>query len=237
MNQANVIGPGIICKQLAFTIKGHQLLTPFDLQLEPNQWHGIVGPNGGGKSTLLKAIAGLLNHSGQIELHWAQSKGDIGYMPQLSPFDATLPVTALDFLRLHTNKRPVWRRYKQDCDIEAIVEHVNIQSLLHKRIGTLSTGERQRILLACALMHRPKLLLLDEPMAGMDKAGRKTMIELLNAFIAQGGTIVMIEHDWQIIEDCCDSVSVIEGTLKAHGQTQAVLEKFNTPIMRLNRAS
>jgi zinc transport system ATP-binding protein len=190
---------------------------------------------------LLKALAGLLNHQGRIERHW--QSGDlqqIGYMPQLAPFDATLPVTALDFLRMNSKKRPVWQRYKTDPALEAAIEKVGVAHLLQKRLGTLSTGERQRILLTSALLHQPSLLMLDEPIAGVDRQGREQIIGLLDEFRQQGGTILMVEHDWQIIQQHCDSVSWIDGGLVAHGTPDTVFAGMQATAimpMRLRHAS
>ncbi|SBS29766.1 Zinc import ATP-binding protein ZnuC [Marinomonas aquimarina] len=232
-----MMGPSLKLQGLGVTIKGMTLLQPLNLTLSGSLWHGIAGPNGGGKSTLLKAIAGLHNHRGQIELHWPNGKNNIGYMPQLSPFDASLPVTALDFLRMHCDKRPVWRRYKGDPKIAAVVERVGMQKLLSKRLGTLSSGERQRVLLACALLNEPHILLLDEPMAGVDKDGREQILEILVDFKAQGGTIVMIEHDWQILQQHCDTLAWIDGGLEAHDTPTAIFDNLQAPTLGMRHAS
>ncbi|MBR7889763.1 metal ABC transporter ATP-binding protein [Marinomonas sp. A79] len=218
----------MLLDKVAVVVQNNPLLTPSSATFFGGGWHGIAGPNGGGKSTLLKAIAGLLNHRGNISLQWPKGKGEVGYMPQLSPFDASLPITVSDFIRLHSDKQPVWQRYKTDPKIEAAIEKVSIQALLKKRIGTLSTGERQRVLLACALLNEPDMLLLDEPMAGVDKQGREQIIQLLQDFKNSGGTLIMIEHDWQIIQDCCDSLAWIDGGLKDHNAPSVVFEQLKS---------
>ncbi|TPE54081.1 ATP-binding cassette domain-containing protein [Maribrevibacterium harenarium] len=231
------LGPAIALQDVSVTVKGNTLLTPFSLSLSAGQWHGIAGPNGGGKSTLLKALAGLLNHQGRIERHWQPDDAkQIGYMPQLVPFDATLHVTALDFLRMNSKKRPVWQRYKTDSKLETAIDKVGVANLLPKRLGTLSTGERQRILLTAALLHTPSLLLLDEPIAGVDRKGREHIITLLSEFRQQGGTILMVEHDWQVIQQYCDSVSWIDGGLIEHGAPQMFSQMQAMP-MGLRHAS
>lgn len=232
-----MMGPSLHLSNVGVTVKGQALVTPLSLQLEGGLWHGIAGPNGGGKSTLLKAIAGLHNHVGEIALHWPSDRGQIGYMPQLSPFDASLPVTALDFLRMHCDKQPVWRRYRGNPNIEQVIERVSIKGLLSKRLGTLSSGERQRILLACALVNKPDILLLDEPLAGVDKAGREQIIEILCAFKAEGGSLIMIEHDWQILQAHCDTLSWIDGGLQHHDAPDAIFTKINSLHLGLRHAS
>ncbi|MFT2099003.1 metal ABC transporter ATP-binding protein [Marinomonas sp. 2405UD66-6] len=221
-------GPSLLLENVAFYIQNQPLLATSSAQFYGGGWHGIAGPNGGGKSTLLKAVAGLLNHKGKIALHWPNSRGNIGYMPQLAPFDASLPITSSDFIRLHTNRQPVWQRYKKDSKVEAAIEKVGIRSLLSKRVGTLSTGERQRVLLACALLNEPDILLLDEPMAGVDKQGREQIIQLLGDFKASGGTLIMVEHDWQIIQECCDTLAWVDGALIDQDIPNSIFTRFQT---------
>lgn len=232
-----MIGPSLHLTDLAVSVKGLPLLTSMNLSLDGGQWHGIAGPNGGGKSTLLKAVAGLHNHTGRIELHWPEGRHEIGYMPQLSPFDASLPVTALDFLRMHCDKRPVWLRFKCNPKIDSVVAKVGIEGLLSKRLGTLSSGERQRVLLACALLNNPHILLLDEPLAGVDKNGREQILDILVAFKAAGGTIIMIEHDWHILQQQCDTLSWIDGSLQSHGAPSDILNALQSPNVGLRHAS
>ena len=232
-----MMGPSLHLSNVGVTVKGQVLVTPLSLQLEGGLWHGIAGPNGGGKSTLLKAIAGLHNHVGEIALHWPSDRGQIGYMPQLSPFDASLPVTALDFLRMHCDKQPVWRRYRGNSAIEQVIERVQIKGLLTKRLGTLSSGERQRVLLACALVKQPDILLLDEPLAGVDKTGREQIMSLLREFKAEGGTLIMIEHDWQILQAHCDTLSWIDGGLLHHDSPDTIFSQINSLHLGLRHAS
>lgn len=210
-------GPSVFFRQLSVTANGHSLLKPLDLSLSGGQWHAIAGPNGGGKSTLLKALCGQHHHQGCIAIDWSGSdRQEIGYVPQLAPFDASLPVTARDFLMLNSQRRPIWQRYKSDPDIERVVERLHIMSLLDKRLGTLSTGERQRVLLAAALLKSPTLLLLDEPIAGVDQAGKQLMLTILERFHQQGGTTIMVEHDPSVIKQKCDTVTIINGGLVRH---------------------
>ncbi len=230
-------GPSLSLDKVAVFIQNNPLLTASSTQFYGGGWYGIAGPNGGGKSTLLKAMAGLLNHQGEIALQWPNGRGEIGYMPQLSPFDASLPITSADFLRLHSNKQPIWQRYKKNSKIEAAIHKVGIQPLLSKRIGTLSTGERQRVLLACALLNEPEILLLDEPMAGVDKQGREQIIHLLNDFKNTGGTLIMIEHDWKVIQEHCDTLAWIDGTLIDHDSPESIFTQYQTANIASYRLS
>ena len=114
--------PSVSLKDLSVHIDRSQLLAPFDLHIESGRWFGIVGPNGGGKSTLLKAIAGLLTYRGDIFLTWPEKKcGKIGYMPQRVSLDVSLPVSVHDYLRIHCEQRPVWRSRKDNQKLTELI--------------------------------------------------------------------------------------------------------------------
>lgn len=200
---------------LSVSLNGVRLLASMDLHISAGQWCGIAGRNGGGKSTLLKSIAGLLPHKGQISLDWHNGQRRLGYMPQVAPFDTSLPISVQDFLRFSSQTKPVWLGGRKSAQLDAIAQQVGIQGLLIKRLGTLSMGERQRVLLANALLQKPDLLLLDEPLAGLDSQGQEHILALLADFHQAGGTLLMVEHNWQVLEQYCDQIVTIEGGLKS----------------------
>jgi len=221
-------GPNIEIANLGIQLGKVTLLEPLSITLKSGLWHGILGPNGGGKSTLLKSIAGLMPHTGTIAMTWGETQAPaIGYMPQLAPFEQSLPISVLDYLRLNSQNRPVWLSFKNTKDINQMVELLGIQGLLKSRLGTLSMGERQRVLLATALLQKPSLLLLDEPLAGIDKAGQEKILDVLSAFKNLGGTIVMVEHNWQVLQQYCDQAYFIDGGLKISGTPKDVLRKHS----------
>lgn len=222
----NITGPTIEIKNLGIKLGKVTLVTSVSATMSGGLWHGIVGPNGGGKSTLLKSIAGLMPHSGSIAMLSSEKKApNIGYMPQLAPFEQSLPISVLDYLRLNCQNHPVWLRFKDRIEINQIVELLGIKVLLKNRVGTLSMGERQRVLLATALLQKPSLLLLDEPLAGIDKAGQEKILDVLIHFKEQGGTIIMVEHNWQVLQQYCDQAYFIDGGLKKHGKPNDVLQQ------------
>ncbi|MBU2891832.1 ATP-binding cassette domain-containing protein [Colwellia sp. D2M02] len=221
-----ITGPAIEINNLGIQLGKITLLSAVSTTMSAGLWHGIVGPNGGGKSTLLKSIAGLMPHSGSIAMLWSNTKAPIiGYMPQLAPFEQSLPISVLDYLRLNSQNRPVWLSFKKRSEINDVVELLAIKTLLNNRVGTLSMGERQRVLLACALLQKPSLLLLDEPLAGIDKAGQEKILAVLTDFKKQGGTIVMVEHNWQVLQQYCDQAYFIDGGLKKSGNPTEVLQQ------------
>lgn len=153
----------------------------------------VIGPNGSGKSTLLQAILGLLPATGTVRVFGRPVRevlGKIGYVPQRFSFDRTFPLTVGEFLRLSgvRPKHPEWR--------EAVLAEVNLTGGESQRVGELSGGELQRLLIANALMGEPELLLLDEPTAGVDIAGERGFYQLV-AHLNRSHqlTIVLVSHD------------------------------------------
>lgn len=226
--------PSVIFNNASVKIERNQLLSSFDMEIEPGCWLGVVGPNGGGKSTLLKALLGQVPHQGEICLGWHQGKkGAIGYVPQLAPFDATLPVTVLDYLRMVSEDRPVWLRYKESKKIAKTMARFEIADFANKRIGTLSTGERQRVLLCGALLNDPDILILDEPLAGVDKQGHQLILDILNDFHQTGKSILMVEHHWHVVEKYCQQIALVDGTLIEVGSAKQIfdlLQKNASPL-------
>ncbi|NRA83356.1 MAG: ATP-binding cassette domain-containing protein [Gammaproteobacteria bacterium] len=225
LSPTQTIGPAIEIKDLVIKLANVTLLKSMTTTMEAGLWHGIVGPNGGGKSTLLKSIAGLMPYHGTIDMAWHNDHPPIiGYMPQLAPFEPSLPISVLDYLRLNSQNRPVWFSFKNRKDISQVVELLHIEALLNNRLGTLSMGERQRVLLATALLQKPSLLLLDEPLAGIDKAGQRKILDVLTDFKNQGGTIVMVEHNWQVLQQYCDRAYLINGGLTNNGLPNEIIK-------------
>lgn len=230
--------PSVKFQQLQVKIEQNTLLSGVDLDIEPGCWLGIVGPNGGGKSTLLKALLGLVPHQGQIHLDWHQGKiGAVGYVPQLAPFDATLPITVLDYLRMVSQDRPVWLRYKQSEKISQKMAQFEISDFADKRIGTLSTGERQRVLLCGALINEPDILLLDEPLAGVDKQGHQLILDMLSDYHQQGNSILMVEHHWHVVSKYCQQVALIDGKLVKAGTAEQIFRLLQANTSPLDLAN
>lgn len=161
----------------------------------------LVGPNGGGKSTLLKLFAGLLlPQEGKVEIHGLpprRARGRIGYLPQSTPLDLDFPVTVWDLAamgRLRATWRPQWLRSADQKAVGEALGLVDLADLAMRPLAALSTGQRQRALLARALATEPDLLLLDEPEAGIDAESVARLHELLSS-LRGGVTIVVASHD------------------------------------------
>jgi zinc transport system ATP-binding protein len=235
-------GPSIVLEQVAVREGQQILLDPITCTFEAEYWHAILGPNGSGKSSLLKTLLGLKNHSGTISLHKAgratqkEQQTDIGYVPQLVPFDVSLPISVRDYLLMSLTRRPVFFGRTLNSEVKKALEQVRLQDKLERRLGDLSGGERQRLMLVCALLQQPSLLILDEPMSGLDASGRDDTTALLTRFRDAGGTILMVEHDWGLVQTHCDVVHWLDLDIKASGPCDRFFEVLE-PVAGFNMQS
>lgn len=205
-------------------LSGVSVLDDVCLEIAPGTVHALVGPNGGGKSTLLRALLGELPFEGRITRHWRGS-GRVGYVPQRLPIDPTLPLTVTDFLWLAERRWPVWaagaRRRRRLA--ETRLSAVGLDGLAERPLAELSGGERQRLMLSLALTPAPELLLLDEPTAGVDLVAREAVLSALTAVRAAGGTVLLISHDLDLVRRLADRVSVLNRQLRDTGEPAQAL--------------
>ena len=208
---------------------GHRILDGVSLQVQGSEFLCLLGPNGGGKTTLLKAVLGLLPvTAGRIEvLGESPERGRhrVGYLPQRKAFAPTFPATTADLIV--AARRGVWPLRVRDDEREAAREalrRVGGESLLDKTLATLSGGEMQRAFLARALVKAPHLLLLDEPTAGVDTRGRAEFIALL-AEVARGGKLaaVLVTHNLTAVRRLADRVLYLDHRILAEGSAEEVL--------------
>ncbi|MBF0236460.1 MAG: metal ABC transporter ATP-binding protein [SAR324 cluster bacterium] len=197
-------------------------LKQVNLNVEEGDFLAILGPNGGGKTTLLKLIAGLLNPSeGTIRILSGtprQSSKIMGYMPQHTNTNPDFPIAVLDVVLMgKLNSNSVWSMLsKQDRkQAEESLKRVGMQEFLQARMNQLSGGQKQRVLLARALLTHPRLLLLDEPTANIDASGKSEFYKLLRELNRQM-TIIMISHDLNAIPSIVKSVACVNKTLEFH---------------------
>ena len=190
----------------------------------------LIGPNGAGKSTLLKSILGEVKHGG--ELHYFDAKGKhlkpiIGYVPQTLKFDATSPTSVLDLFMACLTWKPVWlfpERFMRDRVIKNL-RRVKAEHLIDRRLGALSGGELQRILLALALDPLPDLLLLDEPVSGVDVAGLEIFYELAAELCAvEDMAILLISHDLEQVKKYADQVILLNKKILKIGSAEEVFQ-------------
>ena len=191
------------------------------LELERGKLVALIGPNGAGKTTLLRAILGLVKYDGEITIN-----APVGYVPQRLQYDRTLPMTVLEFMALTLQKRPVafgipaWVKRR----VLELLDTVGAARLARSSLGGLSGGELQRVMFASALQESPKLLLLDEPAAGVDIEGEATFHELiLNQVREHGATVVLVSHDLSVVSDITDQVVCLNKTLRCVGSAHDLL--------------
>ncbi len=189
---------------------GTQILKDVDLRINSGDYVGIVGPNGGGKTTLLMALLGnLARKSGTIKLFGTdiQKFTDwhrIAYVSQDAiNFDNSFPVTVRELVSLGRlgRGRPGRRFKKEDWDkVEEVLEFMGLTGMARKRVGQLSGGQKQRVFIAKALVRSPELLLLDEPVAGVDAQNQEQFHKLLSVLNSQKGTtILLVSHDLAVV--------------------------------------
>ncbi|WP_462402716.1 metal ABC transporter ATP-binding protein [Pseudomonas sp. Marseille-QA0332] len=202
-------GPRIEFEGIDLTLGRTRILEQVRFAIEAGSVHAIVGPNGGGKSSLIKTLLGQMPHQGRLTLHWPAGSRVIGYVPQALEFDRGLPMTVDDFMAAMCQRRPAFLGLSRRVavDIDAALARVGMLDKRKRRMGALSGGERQRVLLAQGLVPPPQLLVLDEPMSALDEAGIGVFEQLLQAWRDAGTTVVWIEHDLEAVLRLADRVT------------------------------
>lgn len=218
--------PIIEIKNVTFAHDGQMVLRHVDLDIMPGDFIAMIGPNGGGKTTLLKLILGLLKpDKGTIRVLGKTARKAspaIGYVPQDIHFNRNFPVTAIDVVMmgmLAPHKR--WRRKRTPDRLEALeaLERLDVGAQAGKKIGELSGGQRQRVFIARALVTQPKLLLLDEPTASIDTKGQADFFTLLKE-LNKDITILVVSHDLLVISRYVKSVACVNRCLHYHHQAE-----------------
>lgn len=205
---------------------GVPALEGVSLTINQDDFLGIIGPNGGGKTTLLKVILGLVKPNegsvtvfGQGPMHARKS---IGYVPQFSLFDRDFPISVWDVVLMGCcGQRGVLKRYtNEDRRLTAqALETVEMLDFKDRQIGKLSGGEQQRVLIARALVSEPKLLLLDEPTASVDTAVQTGFYELLKK-LRQRMAVVLVSHDVGAVSTYVDKIACLNHRLFYHGSKE-----------------
>ena len=195
----------------------------------------IIGPNGGGKSTLLKTVVGLLKPMDFDTLRILdkpplQGRKNVAYLPQREEVDWDFPVTVVDVvLQGRLVKQGLWGRYtKADyAASEQSLHFFGMEKYKHTQIGSLSGGQRQRVFLARALVQEADLILLDEPSTGLDAQAQHELADLFALLRGQGKTIVAATHDLNCLTECFDHVLALDGSVLAAGKPYEVLTEEN----------
>lgn len=220
----HVRGPAIEFDQVGLVLGNTRILDGVSFTVRAGSIHCIVGANGGGKTSLVRALLGQMPHSGSIRIRWNEGRV-IGYVPQALDLDRGLPVTVADFMAMTCQRRPAFlgiARARRPL-IEAVLGRVGLAGKMATTLGNLSGGERQRMLFAQALVPEPALLVLDEPAAGLDLDGEGLIEEAIRGFAAGGGTVVWINHDIAQVARVADALTCINRTVLLDGPPREVL--------------
>jgi zinc transport system ATP-binding protein len=234
---------GLCCtkiENLNVTLGKFEIIKNVNLHIHCGDLTAIIGPNGAGKSTLLKAILGDIPHSGELIFLDAKNKRTgkplIGYVPQKLEFDTSSPMSVFDLFASVQTKIPVWFTHSKHLwkNVQEVLDKVDVGHLIKRRLGALSGGELQRVLLALALDPVPDLLLMDEPVAGIDQNGLqmfyKTVSELRENYDL---SIILVSHDLNLVAQYADRVVFLNnktvescGTPKEVFNDRKVIETF-----------
>ena len=216
-------------QDLCVKIGKDAILRDVNLHLHCGQIVALIGPNGAGKSTLLKAVLGEREYDGIISFSvpgQRNRKATIGYVPQSPVFDPGDPVTVADLFNCCMSRRPSFLGITKNLrnHILACLERVHGEDLIDKRVGTLSGGELQRVLLALALDPIPNILILDEPLSGVDVEGMETLMDMLDELRHDYDlSILMTTHDFGMLPRYADNVILIDHAVIAQGAAEDVL--------------
>lgn len=240
---------------LSVNLEGDQILEDVSFHIHCGEIVALIGPNGAGKSTLFRSILGQMTYKGSITFSPAGgpavrladgavvggSRPLVGYVPQSPSFDRGDPVSVLDFFTAATAKWPVWlpvpKKYRDRA--AASLARVHGEDLLDKPMGALSGGQLQRVLLALALEPVPHILILDEPLSGVDIEGEHQLLEMLDELRTQYDlSIFLSTHDFATLGSFADKVILLNKKVLKAGTPDEVLsspEFYETFHLRMGR--
>jgi ABC-type Mn2+/Zn2+ transport system ATPase subunit len=202
------------------------VLSHTDLAVEWGLIAGVIGPNGAGKSTLIKTILGTLQAwEGTVEVGGypassREARGTIGYVPQREAVNWDFPVTVADVVMMGRTPRLGWLRFPGPRDRHVVAEaldKVGMSPFAHRQISQLSGGQQQRVFLARALAQGGRLLLLDEPLNGVDAGTQETIGDILRDVRANGGTVLLATHDLELAAAWCDRLVMVNHAIVGYG--------------------
>ena len=223
-------------ENVSVKIGADRILKDVNLHVHCGELVALIGPNGAGKSTFLKAILGEQEYEGVIafsEPGKRSKKPRIGYVPQSPAFDPSDPVSVSDLFACCMSRRPAFLGLGRSMGdlVKECLERVHGEDLIAKRVGTLSGGELQRVLLALALEPMPNILILDEPLSGVDIEGMTNLMDMLDEIRKTYDlSILMTTHDFSTLPRYADQVVLIDHAVLCKGRPEAVLnsEEFKT---------
>lgn len=216
-------------KHLGVVIGGQEILSDINLHIHCGTLNAVIGKNGAGKSTLIKAVLGDLPHTGSIEFKDREDgrmqKLKIGYVPQNINIEKHTPVSVYDLIASFQSRFPVFisKRKRLYEEIKASLRVFEADGLIDKQVCNLSGGEMQRVLLSLAVMDEPNLLLLDEPVSGIDQNGMELFYELIDYLKRNFDlAVILISHDLDYVAKYADWVVLLDKTVLKQGSVREV---------------
>jgi zinc transport system ATP-binding protein len=226
--------PLVAIDELCFSYSGKEVLHNINLSVYQGDFVAIIGPNGGGKTTLIKLVLGLLKPTrGSIRIkHQTPRSNDtaIGYVPQQIDHNLSFPATALDIVLMGKHdprNRSLFRNTENDKkDALIALDKIGIAEFSDRKITDLSGGQRQRVLIARALIANPELLVLDEPTASIDTKGQTDFYKLLKD-LNEDLTILMVSHDLLTVSSYAKSIACVNKRLHYHQTFESSSDLLN----------
>lgn len=226
--------PLVKLEQVTTGYLSEPVLKTVDLEVYPEDFIGVIGPNGGGKTTLVKAMLGLIPlFSGKVA--FPLGKPRTGYLPQVSQIDKSFPITVREVVSSGLKAGNAWFPHltkKQREQVNRMLDEAGISNLAGKPIGELSGGQLQKALLSRALINKPQLLILDEPNTFVDKYFEEDLYRWLKE-LNREMAIMLISHDIGTISPIIKTIACVNGTLHYHPSNQIseeVLKVYNCPV-------
>src|SRR5215207_7053824 len=221
--------PILDVQHISVRYNGSHALDDITFHLHASEWIAVVGPNGAGKSTLFKVVSGVLTPtSGEVKIFGSRPRGHvcIAYIPQRSQVDWNFPVNVADVVMMGRSAKlgPLnWPRKKDWDYVHHALETVQITSLASRQISQLSGGQQQRMFIARALAQEAELMLMDEPLTGLDTPSQEGLLDLLDTLKTQNVTVMVATHDLDQAARHFDRIMLLIHQIVAFGTADKVL--------------
>ncbi len=218
-------------KNISVKIENQVILKDVSFDVHCGELTMIIGKNGAGKTTLLKALLNEIEHTGKVEFFDMKEnkskKIKIGYVPQHLNIERNMPTSVYDMFASYISDKPVFLRKNKElyAKIKENLKIFGADKLIDNRVGNLSGGELQRILLSIATYPIPNLLILDEPVSGVDRNGTRDFYEILSKLKNQYDmSIILVSHDLELVQKFADKVILLDKKVKKQGTAKEVFE-------------
>lgn len=204
-------------KNLSVQFNEEKILDDLSFEIVQGESVAVIGPNGAGKTTLFKALLGIIPYKGSIEWH---KEIRIGYVPQRMEIETDVPLTVSEFLRLRGSND-----FSEEKAKTAVSSVLLPENILNSGLGEISAGQRQRVLIAWALLGRPEILLFDEPTASIDMGGQESIYQLIHHLQDKYNlTIILISHDLNVVYKYAGKVLCLNRSKICFGPPREVLD-------------